>query len=86
MLLTKGEGKRYFLCNFGGTAVRMVLRTDQISGLREALDMYRKDGYEIQKKYREIVKIDPSSASLMLSEDFDLSTWDRLLIKLKKLV
>jgi hypothetical protein len=84
MLLTKGEGKRYFRCNFQGTAIRMVMRTDQIASLRESLDKYRKEGYEIQRRYKEIVKIDPSSASLMLSDDFDLTTWDRLLLKLKK--
>lgn len=85
MLLTKGEGKRYFNCRFNGTAIRMVMRTDQMASLRSALDVYRKEGYEIQSKYKEIVKIDPSSASLMLSDDFDLSTWDRLLITLKKI-
>lgn len=85
MLLTKGEGKRYFDCNFHGTAIRMVMRTDQMDSLRSSLEKYRKDGYEIQSKYKEIVKIDPSSASLMLSDDFDLSTWDRLLIQLKKI-
>jgi hypothetical protein len=85
MLLTKKEGKRYFDCMFDGTAIRMVMRTDQIESLRSSLDKYRKEGYEIQSKYKEIVRIDPSSASLMLSDDFDLSTWDRLLIKLKKL-
>jgi len=85
MLLTKGEGKRYFDCQFSGTAIRMVMRTDQMANLRSALDTYRKEGYEIQRKYKEIVKIDPSSASLMLSDDFDLSTWDRLLSKLKNL-
>lgn len=85
MLLTKGEGKKYFDCRFTGAAIRMVMRTDQMENLRSALETYRKEGYAIQSKYKEIVKIDPSSASLMLSDDFDLSTWDKLLIKLKKL-
>lgn len=84
MLLTKKEqAKRYFDCSFSGTAIRMVVRTDQINELREALERYRNEGYEIQKRYKEIVSIDPSSASLMLSEDFDLSVWDRLLMKIK---
>lgn len=82
-LLTKGGGKRYFPCKLRGTAIRMVMRTSQIEGLRESLEKYRKEGYEIQKRYKEIVKIDPSSASLMLSDDFDLSTWDKLLLSLK---
>ncbi len=85
MLLTKGDGKRYFDCKFNGTAIRMVMRTEQMASLRSALEIYRKEGYAIQSKYREIVKIDPSSASLMLSNDCDLSTWERLLIKLRKL-
>lgn len=84
MLLTKkSEGKRYFECTFDGTAIRMVLKTDQIGNLRESLEQYRNEGYEIQSRYKEIVSIDPSSASLMLSEDFDLSVWDKLLNKIK---
>jgi hypothetical protein len=84
MLLTKKtEAKRYYSCNLQGTAVRMVLKTNELTSLKEALSIYRKEGYEIQRRYREIVNIDPSSASLMLSEDFDLSIWDRLLKKIK---
>jgi hypothetical protein len=87
MLLTKKEqAKRYYDCSFVGTAIRMVVRTDQIAELKDALDIYRDEGYKIQRKYKEIVSIDPSSASLMLSEDFDLSVWDRILAKLKKVV
>lgn len=83
MLLTnKAEGKRYFDCSFTGTAIRMVIRTSDLPALREALDTYRNEGYEIQKRYKEIVRIDPSSASLMLSEDFDLSVWDKIIAKL----
>jgi hypothetical protein len=84
MLLTTGEqAKRYFDCAFQGTAIRMVVRTDQLAELRDALEKYRNEGYEIQRRYKEIVNIDPSSASLMLSEDFDLGVWERLLNKLK---
>lgn len=83
MLLTKSEGKRYFECDFQGTAIRMVMRTDRQESLKDALAKFRKEGSEIQSRYKEIVKIDPSSASLMLSEDFDLSTWDKLLVTLK---
>ena len=67
----------------GGTAIRMTIRTSQISGLKDMLARYREEGYEIQKNYREIVSIDPSSASLMLSEDFNLPTWTRLLSRFK---
>ena len=83
MLLTKSTGKRYFDCALDGTAVRMVIDTGNLSGLRESLDQYREEGYEFQRKYREIVDIDPSSASLMLSEDFDVSVVNRVLSRLK---
>lgn len=84
MLLTSGaHAKRYFSMTHQGTAVRLTIDTSQLVGLKESLERYKNEGYEIQKKYREIVNIDPSSASLMLSEDFDLSVWSRLLNKLK---
>ena len=84
MLLTTGKGgKRYFGASLQGTAVRMTVRTNLVDGLKDSLARYREEGFEIQKKYSEIVSIDPSSASLMLSEDFNLSSWDRLLGKLK---
>jgi hypothetical protein len=84
MLLTKGEGKRYFDCHFQGTAIRLIIKLGQLEDLRTSLDRYRLEGFEIQRRYKEIVKIDPSSASLMLSEDFDLSTWDKLLNSVRK--
>lgn len=84
MLLTKAkEGKKYFRCSYEGTAVRLVIKTDQMGSLADALKKYREDGYEIQKKYREIAHINPSAASLMLSEDFDLSLWDKILAAIK---
>ena len=83
LLTTKAEAKRYFPCEYQGTAIRMVIKTDRMPSLTDALDTYRREGYEIQRRYSEIVNIDPSSASLMLSEDFDLSVWDRLLAKIK---
>ena len=87
MLLTKKEqAKRYFDSSLGGTAIRLVVSTDQIAELKDALEIYRNEGYQIQNRYKEIVSIDPSSASLMLSEDFDLSVWDRILAKLKNVV
>lgn len=86
MLLTKKEeAKRYYECAFGGTAIRMVVRTNQLAELKDALETYRNEGYEIQKRYKEIVSIDPSSASLMLSEDFDLTVWERILAKIKNI-
>ena len=83
MLLSKDVAKRYFDCKFSGTAIRMIIKTDEISDLRDSLEKFRNEGYEIQSRYREIVNIDPSSASLMLSQDFDLSVWDKILQTLK---
>ena len=84
MLLTSSkESKRYIDTNLTGTAVRLIIRTEHIDSLRHSLERFRNDGFEIQKRYKEIVSIDPSSASLMLSQDFDLSLWDRLLVTLK---
>jgi hypothetical protein len=84
MMLTKAAyGKSYFDCNYPGTAVRLRIRTDQIGSLSDSLKKFREDGFEIQRRYREIVDINPSAASLMLSEDFDLSVWDKILAALK---
>lgn len=84
MLLTSGkDGKRYYETSLSGTAVRMIIRTENLDSLNTTLAKYREDGFAIQQKYKEIVSIDPSSASLMLSQDFDLTLWDRLLTNLK---
>lgn len=82
MMLT-AKAKQYFPSHFPGTAVRLVVKTDQLANLRNTLETYRREGLEIQSKYKEIVSIDPSSASLMLSEDFDLNLWERLLVNLR---
>jgi len=84
MLLTSGkDGKRYIETTLCGTAVRLNIRTENLDSLRTSLEKFRNEGFEIQKKYREIVSIDPSSASLMLSQDFDLNLWDKLLATLR---
>lgn len=82
MLLTRGEGKRYFSCDLDGTAVRMTMDTSRIAGLRDALAQYREEGFEFQRRYSEIVSIDPSAASLMLSEDFEKSALERVFARL----
>ena len=83
-LLTSGkDGKRKFDTSLSGTAVRLNIHTKNLSSLKDTLGKYREDGFKIQQKYKEIVNIDPSSASLMLSQDFDLSLWDRLLNNLR---
>ena len=84
MMLTKAkEGKSYVPCSYDGTAVRLIIKTDQIQSLADSLKQYRDDGFRIQSEYREIVSINPSAASLMLSEDFDLSVWDKIMSALK---
>lgn len=84
MMLTKAKGgKSYSSCSYDGTAVRLVIKTDQIGSLMDSLKRYREDGFAFQQKYREIVNINPSAASLMLSEDFDLSLWDKIMATLK---
>jgi hypothetical protein len=84
MLLTSGnDGKRYYDTSLSGTAVRLTIRTENLDSLKDALARYRNDGFAIQQKYKEIVSIDPSSASLMLSQDFDLTLWDKLLANLR---
>ncbi len=83
MLLTSAGGKRYFDCEFSGTAVRLRIQTNKISSLNKSLEKYRSEGFEIQKTYKEIVNIDPSAASLMMSRDFDLSLWKKALKAIK---
>lgn len=83
LITDKAEGKQYFENSFTGTAIRMVVKTKELKNLNNSLEKYRRDGYEIQRQYQEIVNIDPSSASLMLSEDFDVSIWTKLITKLK---
>lgn len=86
MLLTSGQdGKRYYETSLNGTTVRLIIRTENLNSLSSTLARYREDGFAIQQKYKEIVSIDPSSASLMLSQDFDLTLWDKLLTNLKLL-
>lgn len=81
MLLAKN--KVYHPCELGGTALRMVIDTSSVAELSKSLARYREEGYEIQRSYREIIDIDPSSASLMLTRDFDLPLWKKLLLTLK---
>lgn len=79
MMLTRAaEGKSYFPCSYEGTAVRLQIRTDQVGSLYDSLKLYKEDGFRIKAQYAEIADINPSAASLMLSEDFDISTWDRI--------
>ncbi len=79
-----GKGKRYFESAFRGTGVRMVFDTNNIRNLTGSLASLRKEGEEIAAMYKNIAQIDPSSASLMLSRDFDKSIWSILRNAAKK--
>ncbi|MFY4257336.1 ATP-binding protein [Achromobacter xylosoxidans] len=84
VLLTPGrDGRRYIKTCLDGTAVRLVIHTKNADELRSSLARFRAEGYEIQKRYREIVDIDPSSASLMLAQDFDMSLMEKILSKIR---
>ena len=63
--------------------VLVSIGDDRAAALVRSLERLRADGLQIQSKYAEIVSIDPSSASLMLSDDFVLRGWDRLLTNLR---
>lgn len=53
-----------------GTAVRMVLNTNQLNKLSEMLAEFRDDGYEIAKQIKGVGVYTASAASQMLSRDF----------------
>ncbi|SDX51056.1 ATP-binding protein [Thiocapsa roseopersicina] len=55
-------------CN--GTVVRMVLNTSRIESLSKMLMQFREDGYEIAKKIKGVGMYEASTASQMLSRDF----------------
>jgi hypothetical protein len=83
LLSDKSEGKRYFDCDFQGTAARMIIKTEKIGHLNDCLKKYREEGYEIQKQYRELVRLEPSAASLMLSEDFSEPMISKILARIR---
>lgn len=53
-----------------GTAVRMVLNTNEIGILNEMLDQFKNEGYEVAKELRGASADRASSASQMLYRDF----------------
>jgi len=70
--LLLGDGrKRDIETNFSGTALRMVINTEKLGDLSSSLAQYRREGYEIAKKYDKDRPIEPSIASTMLFRDFD---------------
>jgi len=71
LLLTKGN-KQDFSTTFQGTAIRMIINTHNVADLNKRLENYRDEGYEIAQTISELGScIEASTASMMLSKDFD---------------
>ena len=64
--------KRYYInANFQGTALRLRLNTKNIENLSQVLQRYRNEGYEIAKQLGSRAIVSPSTASQMLSKEFN---------------
>ncbi|OQX87550.1 MAG: hypothetical protein B6D55_03055 [Candidatus Omnitrophica bacterium 4484_70.2] len=64
--------KRYYInANFQGTALRLRLNTKNIESLSQVLQRYRNEGYEIAKQLGSRAIVSPSTASQMLSKEFN---------------
>lgn len=59
-------------CNFPGTAVRLLLNTARLPALREQLQRFRDEGHQAAQTIRGANRSFSSTASQMLSIDFDL--------------
>lgn len=70
-ILLNERGKRDIVTNFRGTALRMVIHTQNISDLKSSLKRYRDEGYDMAKRYDKDRPIEPSIASTMLFRDFN---------------
>jgi hypothetical protein len=69
-ILLDPKGKSDVRTSFQGTALRMVMNTQKMAGLRDRLDRYRKEGYAMAKRFSPGTLVEPSVASTMLSRDF----------------
>lgn len=69
-LLLNSSGKIDFDTSFEGTALRMVMNLRNVINLKEKLELFRKDGFELSSRYSNGVPIEASVASMMLSRDF----------------
>jgi hypothetical protein len=56
--------------NFRGTAVRLLINTRGVRELSDRLAQFRQDGLRAAKRVKGALSFDPSSASQMLSRDF----------------
>ena len=62
-----------------GTVARMRIETNNLESLRISLERFRNEGREFAAAYNDIVKIEPSAASMMLREDFSPFALGRLI-------
>jgi hypothetical protein len=75
-LLLEGDKKTYFKPSFSGTAIRLILRTDQLGRLTDMLSQLRRESTQIRRDLGG-VPLTPSVASQMLSRDFGHSPTTR---------
>lgn len=65
--------KRYLNTPFNGTALRLLLNTDRLTGLSSMLERYSKEAVQFKKEYIDGQNFAASTASKMLSRDFKKS-------------
>lgn len=65
--------KRYLNTPFDGTALRLLLNTSRLSGLKSMLGRYTKEAAQFKKEYIDGQNFAASTASKMLSRDFKKS-------------
>ncbi len=66
------SGKVNLTCKIPGTAVRLLLNTERLPGLREQLGRFRDEGQRAAQSIRGANRSLASTASQMLSADFNL--------------
>lgn len=69
-ILLSPSDKSDFQTTFQGTALRMVMNTNNMRDLRERLETYKKQGDLTAREFSSGTPIIPSVASTMLSKDF----------------
>ena len=70
--ISLGENKIDLPCNFPGTAVRLLLNTARLPELRDQLSRFRDEGHEAAQSIRGANRSIASTASQMLTIDFDM--------------
>lgn len=70
-ILLKGAKKTDLNTDFNGTILKVVINTDKVADLRIRLDKFREDGSKIAKQIENGHIINASTASVMLTRDFE---------------